>query len=178
MPNMKVRLEIALAAFALLVCGLSHAANDQVRVIPESSLTLWWQPDPATPNQMPKYPLEALQKNVEGCVSVAFEIQGGGSVSNERVWHSVFTSTRSNKLLEQASLLAVHKWHFSPAAANTGRAAIYTYHIFTYTISGPRPTANDARRAKELESQCDMSHFVQQMQSMVDAAARTKGGKP
>ena len=178
MPQTKLLCKTALIVFTLLVCGLSQATDDHVRVVPESSLSLWWQPDPVTPNQAPKYPLEALQANVEGCVVVAFEIHGDGSVSNERLWRSVFTNVRSDKRIEQASLLALHQWRFIPAVANKGRSSVYTYHIFTYVVSGPQWTANDERRDRELKSKCEISDFAQQVQNMTDAASRAKGGKP
>lgn len=147
---------------ATVVCTPLQAADDQVRVVPDSQLKQWWQAPPGHPNAPPQYPIDAVKEGVEGCVAVAFEIHADGSVSNERVWHSVLTNVYSKKEVEQASLMAVHNWRFVPSPANTERVPVYTYNVATFTL-------DNAPRESKFRANCEMSDFPQQVQAMIGA---------
>jgi TonB family protein len=154
-----------IALLAAVVCGPLHAADNQVRVIPDSQLKQWWQATHANHNAIPQYPIDAIREGVEGCMTVAFEIQGDGSVSNERIWRDETPKFHETKAWEQATLLTIHQWHFVPAPANKERAPVYTYQVVTFTMGGD---ADNPSRDSEIKAKCEMTDFPQQVQAMIN----------
>jgi TonB family protein len=175
MLTKSVQSGLLIAIFASTIIGSSWAADDDVRVVPESELKLWWQSDPSSSNLPAVYPVEALRNTVESCVAVAFEIHSDGTVSNERVWNSNLTDPTVGKQLRQSALLTAHQWRYVPAPANTGRTPVYTYLVITFILKGGYRGSGSAREAK-LKSQCEMSDFPQQVQAMINAGTAAKGG--
>ena len=183
MSTANARPYLLMMLFAVVICEPLQAADDQVHVISASELDQWWQAA-AGGNPEPTYP----PLIVEGCVAVAFEIHGDGSVSNQRVWRSAWTDATLGRQVEQAALQAVPHWRFVPAPANESHDAVYTYHIFTNTLSridpmpgtSPMPTASDRHRAErrsdENEAKCEMTDFPQQVEAMINAGTAAKGG--
>lgn len=174
MPSTNAR-SFLLVVLVAAACNPLHAADNQVRVVPESQLDQWWQAAPTNHNSLPQYPVEALKSGVEGCMAVAFEIQSDGSVSNERLWSDKTPKFRETKAWEQATLLAVHQWHFEPAPANANRDRVYTYAVVTFTLSnGEKWTKYDKERDANNKAKCEMTDFPQQVQAMIDSAQADK----
>ena len=164
-----------LAALVVTACNPLRAADSQIHVVPESDLKEWWQPPSPNHNAPPQYPIEALKSGVEGCMAVAFEIQTDGSVSNERLWRDETPRFHETKAWEQATLLAVHQWHFEPAPANTNRDPVYTYAVVTFTLSnGDKWTKYDKERDDNNKAKCEMTDFPQQVQAMINSAQAGK----
>lgn len=156
------------------VCNPLQAADNQIHVIPEAQLQQWWQPS-ANHNPPPQYPIEAIKSGVEGCMAVAFEIHSDGSVSNERLWRDKTPRFHETKAWEQATLLAVHQWHFEPAPANANRDPVYTYTTITFTLSnGSKWTKYDKERDNKNKTKCEMADFPQQVQAMINSAQAGK----
>ncbi|MBS0432344.1 MAG: hypothetical protein JSS21_08090, partial [Proteobacteria bacterium] len=132
MSNANVRPYLLLMIFAIAACKPLQAADDQVRVVPASELGQWWQVVPGHDPQPPH--LDMAQPLETGCIAVAFEIQGDGSVSNERVWRTTLTDSLAGKRLERGALQAMHQSRFLPAPANKNNSAVYTYYVFTFTL--------------------------------------------
>lgn len=168
---------------ALTMCMSAQAADGQVHVVPDSQLQQWWQVAPGQKNAQPQYPPNPGQ---EGCVTVAFMIHSDGTVSNERAWHSEWSDAKSSKQYNQLALQAVHQWHFAPTAANTTRDPVYTYRVFTLTLSlmhsmpgvTSMPNHSDRVRAQQRENtinaKCEMTDFPQQVQAMINSAQAGK----
>jgi len=164
-----------LAALVVTACNPLRAADSQIHVVPESDLKEWWQSPSPNHNAPPQYPIEALKSGVEGCMAVAFEIQTDGSVSNERLWRDETPRFHETKAWEQATLLAVHQWHFEPAPANTNRDPVYTYAVVTFTLSnGDKWTKYDKERDDNNKAKCEMTDFPQQVQAMINSAQAGK----
>ncbi|HWG10757.1 MAG TPA: energy transducer TonB [Rhodanobacteraceae bacterium] len=188
MSRLNISLCLSITVLVMAVCDPLRAADDQVRVVQASALGQWWQAVPGHPNPLPQYPVDALQEGVTGCVAVAFEIHGDGSVSNERIWNSALTHAHSSKQLEQAILQTVHQWRFDPTTTNMGHDPVYTYQTLTFTITEPspshwtvnifinKPTTVDNRRIEpqtdELQAKCEMPDFAQQVQATINAGAQ------
>jgi TonB family protein len=164
-----------LAALVAAICNPLHAADSQIRVVPESGLNEWWQAPSPNHNLPPQYPIDAIKSGVEGCMAVAFEIQRDGSVSNERLWSNKTPKFRETKAWEQATLLAVHQWRYVPAPANTSRDPVYTYAVVTFTLSnGEKWTEYDKERNESNKAKCEMTDFPQQVQAMINSAQAGK----
>lgn len=172
--------------FAVLVflclagaCAPLLAAGDQIHVIDESEMQHWWHVPAGSQNPAPPYPIDAIRRGVEGCMVVAFEINRDGSVSNERVWLDKIPQFSGRKAMERAALLAVHQWRFAPVAENTNREAVYTYHTFTYTLSGSSKwTTYDQQHEDKLKATCKVPDFPQQVQAMINANTQAANAKP
>lgn len=172
-----------LVVLVAVVCNPLHAADNQVHVVPDSQLGQWWLATPGHENAPPQYPPNPDQ---EGCVAVAFMIHRDGTVSNERAWHNAWSNTQSGKQYDQLALRAVHQWHFVPAATNATRDPVYTYQIFTYTLTmissmpgvTPMPNHSDRLRAQQhedtIKAKCEMTDFPQQVQAMINSAQTGK----
>lgn len=164
-----------LAALVATACNPLHAADSQIHVVPESELKQWWQAPSPNTNPPPQYPIEAIKSGIEGCMAVAFEIHSDGSVSNERLWRDETPRFHLTKVWEQATLLAVHQWHFEPAATNTNRDSVYTYTVVTYTLSNSEKLAKyDKERNDKNKAKCEMTDFPQQVQAMINSAQAGK----
>lgn len=170
MSKLTHRLGVLVAIALLAFCFQARAADDQVQVVSESALGSFWLPDPARPKSPPQYPIDALKSGAEGCVAIALEIHGDGSVSNVRVWRSNLTNVSPAKEIERSAMLDVAQWHFVPAPGNKGRTPVYTYQIMTFTIGG----TGDSRREKEVWAKCEMTDFPQQVQAMINSAQAGK----
>jgi len=152
-----------------------HAADVQIHVVPESGLKQWWQTPSPNHNAPPQYPMDAIKSGVEGCMAVAFEIQSDGSVSNERLWSDKTPKFRETKAWEQATLLAVHQWHFEPAPDNTSHDPVYTYAVVTFTLTNDEKwTRYDKQRNDKNKAKCEMTDFPQQVQAMINSAQAGK----
>ena len=184
MSKVNISLYLSMTVLVVAVCNPLRAADDQVRVVPDSELNQWWQAVPGG-NPEPQFPPLA----VSGCIAVAFEIHEDGSVSNERVWQRAWTDANLGSQLEQAALGVLPHWRFIPAPANTNHDAVYTYQVFTNTLSliadpmpgaPPMPTASDRHRVErqqeQAEAPCKMSDFPQQVQAMINSGKT--GEKP
>ncbi|HWG10755.1 MAG TPA: hypothetical protein VN693_04575 [Rhodanobacteraceae bacterium] len=186
MSNKTIRSTVLAAIAVFLFSNQLQAANEQVRVVPASELEQWWK---VVPGHDPELSIDIAQAGVEGCVAVAFEIHGDGRVSNERVWRRALTNIPESKQFEQFALQTMHQRHFIPAPTNTNHDAVYTYQVFTNTLSlladpmpgaPPMPTASDRHRAERQgeqdEAPCKMSDFPQQVQAMINGGKT--GGQP
>ena len=177
MSNSNARSYLSVILFAVAICEPLQAADDAVRVVPESDLKSWWQAgESLTP---PRYPIDALKSGAEGCVAVAFEIHSDGSVSNERVWRKQLSAGTDSalKLLEQSALLAVHQWNYVPAPTNAVRSPVYTYAVITFTLTeGYRSPERAKIKDAEFKAKCEMPDFPQQVQAMINAGTAAKGG--
>ena len=194
MGKVNISLYLSMTVLAMAVCDPLRAADEQVRVVPASELGQWWQAVPGHPNLLPQYPVDALQEGVTGCVAVAFEIHGDGSVSNERIWNSALTHAHSSKQLEQAILQTVHQWRFDPTTTNMGHDPVYTYQTLTFTITEPspfhwsvnifinKPTTVDNRRVESRQTnfrpnaRCRTSHSKCKPRSMWVLKQHPSGG--
>ena len=108
-------------------------------------------------------------------MAVAFEIHSDGSVSNERLWRDETLRFHKTKAWEQATLLAVHQWHFEPAPTNASRDPVYTYTTVTFTLSnGSKWTQSDKERDDKNKAKCEMVDFPQQVQAMINSAQAGK----
>ena len=174
---------LLLVVFVAAVCNPLQGADNQVHVVPDLQLQQWWEAAPGQENSPPQYPPDPDQG---GCVAVAFMIHGDGTVSNERVWHSEWSNAKSSKTYDQLALRAVHQWHFVATATNTTHDPVYTYQIFTYTLTmissmpgvAPAPNHSDRLRAQQHEeaskAKCEMTDFPQQVQAMINSAQTGK----
>lgn len=159
----------------LLVAGLAIGAPGwarapMVHIIPGSELDQWWQPDRASPNVPPAPTRAMLRAGLEGCVAVAFQVDGDGSVSHERIWKTTFPDSRERKGLEAAVLDAVHRWHFIPAAGNAARDEVYTTLPITFTVGDDTADTDAAKAAtQKLGAPCNIPDFPQQVQAMINS---------
>lgn len=173
MSNNTNRFSVLAAIAMLAFCFQSRAADDQVQVVSESNLKSFWLP--SRHNPPPQYPIDAVKDGGEGCVAVAFEIHGDGSVSNERVWRSALNDANASGELKEAALFGVHKWHFEPAPANTNRDPVYTYAVVTFTLSNSDKWSKyDRERNAKNKAKCEMTDFPQQVQAMINSAQTGK----
>ena len=178
---MKMTRLTCLAFLATLgACLSAHAADGQVHVVPDSQLQQWWQAAPGQENPPPQFPPNPDQ---EGCVAVAFMIHSDGTVSNERVWRSVWSDFQSKNQYNNYYLRVVHQRRFTPAATNEAHDPVYTYLVFTWTTSlvpfgTPKPNHTDQLRVRQHEdavkAKCEMTDFPQQVQAMINS---TQAGK-
>lgn len=165
---------LLLVVLLAAVCNPLQAADTQIHVVPEAQSQQWWQPS-VNHNPPPQYPIEAIKSGLEGCMAVAFEIHGDGSVSNERLWRDETPRFHETRAWEQATLLAVHQWHFEPAPTNTNRDPVYTYAVVTFTLSdGEKWTKYDKQRNEKNKAKCEMTDFPQQVQTMINSAQAGK----
>lgn len=84
----------------------------------------------------PGYPREAIGNNIEGCVTVSFEILPDGRADRYVVVDSV-----PQGLFDQATLLALNEWRFK-VPERPGRYA----QTIEYRFDGGRPAARECAR--------------------------------
>src|SRR6185437_8457535 len=167
---------LLVALFVVLISGPLHAADDQVHVVPASELDQWWQlapgyGPPQSPAPDPSQPIPT------GCMVIAFEIHSDGSVSNERVWRTTLTNSLQDERVKRGVLRAMHQSRFVPVPANQNESPVYTYKVFTYDWIRQGSDDREAERvSRETASKCDIPDFPQQVQAMVQAAAKGNGG--
>ena len=177
------RTRIACLAFlaTLGACLCAHAADGQVRVVPDSQLQQWWHLAQSENPYLPSFSPDHLQ---EGCVAIAFMIHSDGTVSNERVWRSVWSDFESRNQYNHFFLRVMHQRRFTPAAANEAHDPVYTYQVFAWTSSlaqfggTPKPNHSDQLRARQhedtIKAKCEMTGFPQQVQAMINSAQAGK----
>lgn len=177
------RTRVACLAFvtALGVCLSAHAADGQVHVVPDSQLQQWWQAVPGQEDPQPQFPPNHDQ---EGCTAIAFMIHSDGTVSNERVWHSAWSDLMSKNQYNQLFLRVMHQRRFRPAATNITHDPVYTYQVFTLTLSlvpwgvTPKPSHSDQLRAQQhentIKAKCEITDFPQQVQAMINSSQAGK----
>lgn len=178
---MKQTLIACLAFLATLgACLSAHAADGQVRVVPDSQLQQWWHLAQSEDPPLPSFSPDHLP---EGCVAIAFMIHSDGTVSNERVWRSVWSDFQSKNQYNNYYLRVVHQRRFTPAATNEAHDPVYTYQVFTWTSSlvpfgTPKPNHSDQLRVRQHEdavkAKCEMTDFPQQVQAMINTAQAGK----
>ncbi len=79
---------------------------------------------------LPQYPLKARLQGVTGRVVLEIVLGRDGSIRSVRVLRSV-------KLLDQAAILAVRQWRFSPARDAQGRPVSVVVDIpMVFTLGG------------------------------------------
>lgn len=162
-------------------CMSAHAADGQVHVVPDSQLQQWWHLAQSENPSFPSFSSDHLQ---EGCVAIAFMIHSDGTVSNERVWRSAWSDLMSRNQYNKFFLRVMHQRRFTPAATNTTHDPVYTYQVFTWTVSlvpfgvTPKPNHSDQLRAQQhegaIKAKCEMMDFQQQVQAMTNSAQASK----
>ena len=117
-------------------------------------------------------------------MAIAFLIHSDGTVSNERVWRSVWSAFESKNQYNNFFLRVMHQRRFTPAATNEAHDPVYTYQVFTWTLSlvpfgvTPKPNSADQLRAQQhedtIKAKCEITDFPQQVQAMINSAQAGK----
>lgn len=164
-------LYLPMTILVMAVCSPLRAADDQVRVVPASELEQWWQVAPGHELNL------GPQRDLQGCVAVAFEIHGDGTVSNERIWNPSSVPIWTLWSVTNNALQLARQWRFVPAPTNKTHAAIYTYASVTYTLGNGFSRAQlDEFKSDKFRLKCEVPDFVQQVQAMINS--EKIGSKP
>lgn len=145
----------------------SSAAAEAFRIVPEDQIKQWWIG--AKGNPAPKYPLDAVRDNVQGCIAIAYTIHANGTATPLHPIKGFWTEHEPavNKQIEQRAIGSVAHWHFSPAPENASRAPVLTFTVFAFTVGAPSTIAEQPAKANRMKAKCAVSNFAQDMQKLL-----------
>lgn len=154
----------------------SGPAAEAFRIVTEDLTKQWWIA--AKSNPAPKYPLDAVRDNVQGCIAIAFAIHADGSTTPIQLIKHFWTvyNPGISAQFKQLMIRSVAQWHYAPAPANVSRAPVLTYAVATFTL-GPPNASNQQAESDRMKAKCEVTNFAQDMQKLLGSPGNSSDAK-
>ncbi|KAA9132475.1 hypothetical protein F3N42_04405 [Marinihelvus fidelis] len=129
-----------------LACAAVATADefaDVVIIMPGEDNPYWGNPTKVAP----KYPVEALQKGITGCLTLGYIIELDGTTSHHK-------ALAGNRGFEHSARRAAEQFRYEPSEAYPEGRRVFTANTFTYEISDSRHSDDDDQDQEDLASAC------------------------
>ena len=119
---------IAVSVLNDLEKEINKSSNEEPSQVPQDSFKSLASEPKMTDRQSPKYPSRAIQRGLEGKVTLLFDIDTNGKPRNIEV------SSGANSILNNEAIRALERSTFRPALDSDGKPYYYIGFSYTYTF--------------------------------------------
>lgn len=119
---------LALSVLNELEKEINKSSNEEPSQVPQNSFQSLASEPKMTDRQSPKYPSRAIQRGLEGKVTLTFDIDTNGKPRNIEV------SSGANSILNNEAIRALERSSFRPALDSDGKPYYYIGFSYTYTF--------------------------------------------
>ncbi len=119
---------IAVSVLNDLEKEINKSSNEEPSQVPQDSFKSLASEPKMTDRQSPRYPSRAIQRGLEGKVTLLFDIDTNGKPRNIEV------SSGANSILNNEAIRALERSTFRPALDSDGKPYYYIGFSYTYTF--------------------------------------------
>lgn len=119
---------IAVSVLNELEKEINKSSNEEPSQVPQDSFKSLASEPKMTDRQSPRYPSRAIQRGLEGKVTLLFDIDTNGKPRNIEV------SSGANSILNNEAIRALERSTFRPALDSDGKPYYYIGFSYTYTF--------------------------------------------